>query len=535
MRGCNLLEVKDLAVNFGKAPMAFRAVRTISFTLNQGQTLALLGESGSGKSVTALSILKLLPYPHAYHPTGHVFYKGQDLLKLSEEQMRCIRGREISFIFQEPMTSLNPLHTVERQIKEVLNLHKPEMAPIAVRKRILQLLEEVGFQNPGERLQDYPHQLSGGQRQRLMIAMALACQPRLLIADEPTTALDVTTQAQILSLLKSLQETYGMALLLITHDIRVVERMADEVIVMHQGKSVEKGPVGHLLKTPQHPYTQTLMGANPYGSPFPFDRNSKPLLRCTDIKVTYALKKSWFKSQIKEIDALQDIRFALHPGETLGIVGESGSGKTTLAMAILQLIPYQGSCFLKDVLLGQLKGKALRQARRHLQVVFQDPYSSLSPRISIKDIVGEGLTTHHTFLSPQLIEDKVCKVLETVGVEPSMRHRYPHEFSGGQRQRIAIARALILQPDVIILDEPTSALDRTIQLEIIELLRALQKKHGLSYIFISHDLHVVKAMSHRLLVLHQGKMVEEGEADSIFRQPYHPYTQSLLKAAMIHV
>ncbi|MGH1461748.1 MAG: ABC transporter ATP-binding protein [Neptuniibacter sp.] len=528
-----LLSVRNLSVRFdqGEAP-PIDAVKNVSFEIHKGEILALVGESGSGKSVSALSILKLLPYPKASHPNGEILYAGEDLLQLNEKQVRKLRGDKISVIFQEPMTSLNPLHTIQKQIGETLLLHRGLTGKQA-RTRILELLDLVGIPDPEKRLGSYPHELSGGQRQRVMIAMALANDPELLIADEPTTALDVTIQEQILELLKSLQKKLNMAVLLITHDLNIVRRYADHVCVMYQGQQVENSVTQELFNNPTHPYTQKLLDAEPSGSPADNDDKKQILLKTDQLKVWFPVKKGLLKRTVDHIKAVNQVNLVLCKGETLGIVGESGSGKTTLGLAILKLIRSEGSIDFSGTELSKLDQKTVKPLRSQMQIVFQDPFGSLSPRLSVSEIISEGLQIHFPDEKPQH-ENMVIQALNDVGLDPGSRHRYPHEFSGGQRQRIAIARALVLKPRLIILDEPTSALDRTVQKQIVELLRNLQEKYELSYLFISHDLAVVRALSHKLLVMHHGDVVEQGCAKEVFKQPAHPYTQKLLHAAFRH-
>ncbi|WP_299178461.1 ABC transporter ATP-binding protein [uncultured Neptuniibacter sp.] len=525
-----LLSVHNLSVHFSQGEEEpVEAVKNISFEIGRGQTLALVGESGSGKSVSAMSVLKLLPYPKASHPTGEIFYDGNNLLNYTENQMRQLRGDKISVIFQEPMTSLNPLHTIQKQIGETLLLHRGLTGKQA-RSRILELLDLVGIPNPESRLNSYPHELSGGQRQRVMIAMALANDPELLIADEPTTALDVTIQEQILTLLQDLQNKLGMAILLITHDLNIVRRYAHHVCVMYQGELVETAATQQLFAQPEHPYTQKLINAEPSGMPTPTNHDTSPILETTDLKIWFPVKQGFFQRTVDHIKAVNQLDLTLLQGETLGVVGESGSGKTTLGLAILKLISSEGSIRFAGQELKDLDQKSVKPFRRKLQIVFQDPFGSLSPRMSVSEIIAEGLQIHHPESRDQH-DMLIIEALREVGINPESRHRYPHEFSGGQRQRIAIARALVLKPELIILDEPTSALDRTVQKQIVELLRNLQLKYGLSYLFISHDLAVVKALSHRLLVMHHGNVVEQGPATDIFTSPQHPYTQKLLSAA----
>ncbi|CAG8870738.1 putative ABC transporter ATP-binding protein YejF [Pseudomonas fluorescens] len=526
----NLIEVRDLSVEFISGEQVQRVVEGISFDIRKGETLALVGESGSGKSVTAHSILRLLPYPLARHPSGSIHYAGQDLLTLGEKPMQRIRGDRIAMIFQEPMTSLNPLHSIEKQINEILLLHKGLTGKQAT-ARTLELLDLVGIPEPRKRLKALPHELSGGQRQRVMIAMALANEPELLIADEPTTALDVTVQLKILDLLKSLQARLGMSLLLISHDLNLVKRVAHRVCVMQRGQIVEQADCQTLFRAPQHHYTQILIGAEPSGEPAA-NPVGPPLLEVDDLRVWFPIKKGLLRRTVDHVKAVDGINFSLPQGQTLGIVGESGSGKSTLGLAILRLISSQGGIRFQGQSLAGLNQKEVRPLRRQMQVVFQDPFGSLSPRMCVADIVGEGLRIHRIG-SPEEQEAAIIAVLEEVGLDPRTRHRYPHEFSGGQRQRIAIARALVLKPALILLDEPTSALDRTVQRQVVELLRSLQRKYNLTYLFISHDLAVVKALSHQLMVIKQGQVVEQGDAAGIFHAPRHGYTRQLLEAAFL--
>ena len=526
-----LLSVQDLSVAFRQGGQETLAVDKVSFAIAKGETLALVGESGSGKSVSALSILKLLNYPAAHHPSGKVLFNGQDLIGADEDAMRKVRGNDITMVFQEPMTSLNPLHTIARQIGEILELHKGLRGEKA-RARTLELLTLVGIRDAASRLDAYPHQLSGGQRQRVMIAMALANEPDLLIADEPTTALDVTVQAQILTLLKELQARLGMAILFITHDLGIVRRIADRVCVMLKGKIVEHGPVAEIFGNPQHAYTQRLLAAEPKGRPEPVPEGAPILLEAGPVKVWFPIKTGLLRRTTSHVKAVDGISVKVREGETLGIVGESGSGKTTLGLAILRLISSEGPIvFLGDRIDG-LKSKAVRPKRKDLQVVFQDPYGSLSPRMSVADIVAEGLTVQQKGLSYQRQREIVAQALADVGLDPATMDRYPHEFSGGQRQRIAIARAMALDPKFVVLDEPTSALDMSVQAQIVELLRGLQARRKLGYLFISHDLKVVRALSHRVVVMQNGKVVEEGPAEEIFQRPREAYTQALLAAAL---
>jgi len=525
-----LLSVNNLAVEFIQDKKAQCVVEGVSFEIKKGETLALVGESGSGKSVTAHSILRLLPYPLAKHPTGSIHYNGQDLLKIPEQHLRKIRGNKISMIFQEPMTSLNPLHNIEKQIGEVLALHK-SLSTREASEKTLSLLEQVGIREPHKRLKALPHELSGGQRQRVIIAMALANEPELLIADEPTTALDVTVQHKILDLLQELQQQSGLSLLLISHDLNIVRRIAQRVCVMHRGQLVEQADCQTLFAAPKHAHTQELIDAEPSGEPLD-NPAGETLLSVKDLRVWFAIKKGVLRRTVDYIKAVDGVDFTLAKGQSLGIVGESGSGKSTLGLAILRLLNSQGRIEFNGQRLDLLKQNQIRPLRKQLQVVFQDPYGSLSPRLSVGQIVGEGLTIHRIGNEEER-EQAIINALTEVGLDPDTRHRYPHEFSGGQRQRIAIARALVLKPELILLDEPTSALDRTVQRQVVELLRTLQAKYQLTYLFISHDLAVVKALSHQLLVLKQGKVIEQGAAKTIFENPQHDYTRQLLKAAFM--
>jgi microcin C transport system ATP-binding protein len=528
--GEKLLSIRDLSVAFGQGARQVLAVDRVSFDIAKGETVALVGESGSGKSVTALSVMKLLPYPAAHHPSGSVTFKGRELLAMDERDIRKVRGNDITIIFQEPMTSLNPLHTIEKQIAEILLLHQGLRGDKA-RARIVELLGQVGIPDPAGRLASYPHQLSGGQRQRVMIAMALANEPDLLIADEPTTALDVTVQAQILKLLKDTQARLGMSMLFITHDLGIVQKLADRVCVMQSGKIVEQGPVERVFSAPEHPYTRALLAAAPRPDPAPLRPDAPVVVRTDDLKVWFPIKRGVLRKVVGHIKAVDGISVEVRKGETLGVVGESGSGKTTLGLAILRLISSNGPVvFMGDQLQG-LKFKQMRPYRRDMQIVFQDPYGSLSPRMSVSDIIEEGLWVHHPSLSADERTRRVTAVLTDVGLDSSTRDRFPHEFSGGQRQRIALARALVLEPTFIVLDEPTSALDLLIQAQMVDLLRDLQKKRDLTYMFISHDLRVVAALASRLLVLRNGKMVEEGAASDLFRNSQSDYTRALFAAA----
>jgi microcin C transport system ATP-binding protein len=526
-----LLTVRDLTVTFTSGDARVEAVRGVSFDVDKGETLALVGESGSGKSVTALSIMQLLPYPMARHGrASSIRFDGAELVRAGESRLRDIRGNRIAIVFQEPMTSLNPLHTIEKQIAETLNLHKG-MSGAAARARILELLRLVGLPEAESRLNAYPHQLSGGQRQRVMIAMALANEPDILIADEPTTALDVTIQAQILKLLKDLQARFGMALLLITHDLTIVRKMADRVIVMTEGQIVERGKTADIFAAPQHPYTKKLLAAEPKGAPQPADATRPPLIEARDIRVWFPIKTGLLRRTTAHVKAVDGVDMVLRQGETLGVVGESGSGKTTLGLALLRLIDSQGEIVFDGRRIDQLGGNALRPLRREMQVVFQDPYSSLSPRLSIAQIIEEGLKVHKLGGSGKERRAEIERLLQEVGLDPAAADRYPHEFSGGQRQRIALARALILKPRFLLLDEPTSALDMSVQAQMVELLRDLQKRYGIGYLFISHDLRVVKALAHDIMVMKDGKVVESGPAASIFTAPQTAYTRALMAAA----
>ena len=525
-----LLEVVDLSVAFRQGSRDTLAVDRVSFEIKKGETVALVGESGSGKSVTALSVLKLLPYPSAHHPSGSIRFKGQELLGLPEDRIRHVRGNDITIIFQEPMTSLNPLHTIEKQIGEILLLHQG-LTGAAARTRTIELLTQVGIPEAETRLASYPHQLSGGQRQRVMIAMALANEPDLLIADEPTTALDVTVQAQILSLLKELQRRLGMAMLFITHDLGIVRKLADTVCVMKEGKIVERGLVERVFTAPEHPYTRALLAAEPKPDPAPINADAPVVVETKDLKVWFPIKRGVMRRVVGHIKAVDGVSIAVRQGETLGIVGESGSGKTTLGLAILRLVSSDGPIvFLGNTIAG-LTFRQMRPFRLHMQIVFQDPYGSLSPRMSVSDIIEEGLWVHHPKLTRAQREERVVQALRDVGLDPETRFRYPHEFSGGQRQRIAVARAIVLEPTFVMLDEPTSALDMLIQAQIVDLLRALQKRRNLTYMFISHDLRVVAALASRLVVMRHGKVVEEGAAAELFARPKSDYTRALLAAA----
>ena len=528
-----LLQVRDLSVTFGTGTNAVEAVKHVSFDIGRGETLALVGESGSGKSVTALSVLQLLPYPMARHPGGSIRFQGQELVGAAAGELLKVRGNRVSMIFQEPMTSLNPLHTIERQINEVLILHK-RLTREAARRRTLDLLEQVGIPDAAKRLDAYPHQLSGGQRQRVMIAMALANEPDLLIADEPTTALDVTVQAQILKLLKGLQARYGMALLFITHDLGIVRKIADRVCVMTRGEIVEQGPVAEVFDLPKHAYTQHLLSAEPKGQPAVADPSAPEIVRLDDLKVHFPIKRGVLRRTVGHVKAVDGVSIALKQGHTIGLVGESGSGKTTLGLALLRLERSEGGIAFDGQDLQKLAQRDLRPLRRQMQIVFQDPYSSLSPRMTVGAIVGEGLEVHDIGSEAERTR-MIDEALREVGLDPAkfpgLRDRYPHEFSGGQRQRIAIARALVLKPRFIVLDEPTSALDMSVQAQIVDLLRDLQVRHKLAYLFISHDLKVVRALADEVVVLRHGKVVERGSAKQVFEAPQTPYTKALIAAA----
>ncbi len=524
------LSVRDLSIAFRSGGRETLAVDRVSFDIVKGECLALVGESGSGKSATALSILKLLPYPAASHPSGGIMFHGRDLLPLSEREMRQVRGDDITIVFQEPMTSLNPLHTIEKQIGEILLLHRG-LTGAAARARTLEVLNQVGIPDPETRLKSYPHQLSGGQRQRVMIAMALANEPDLLIADEPTTALDVTVQAQIIALLKEIQARLKMSLLFITHDLGIVRKIAQKVCVMKDGRIVETGEVAKVFSAPQHPYTQALLSAEPKPDPALPQPNAPVVLETDDLKVWFPIKRGVLRKVVGHIKACDGVSVALRQGETLGIVGESGSGKSTFGLSILRLISSEGPIAFMGKDVQGLKFKEMRPFRRHMQIVFQDPYGSLSPRMSVGDIIKEGLQVHHPDMSNRERDARVIQALTDVGLNPEMRFRFPHEFSGGQRQRIAIARAVVLEPTFVVLDEPTSALDMLIQAQMVDLLRDLQKRHNLTYLFISHDLRVVAALASRLLVMRHGKVVESGEAAELFRNPKTDYTRALFAAA----
>ena len=523
-----LLKIEDLSVDFLGSDSVVHAVRHVSLEMSKGETLALVGESGSGKSVTALSVLRLLP-SSASHPSGRIVFDGSETLTCPEREIRGLRGNRVGMVFQEPMTSLNPLHTLEKQINEVLMLHQG-LRTADARARTLDLLDLVGIPDAGSRLRSYPHELSGGQRQRVMIAMALANHPDLLIADEPTTALDVTVQAQVLDLLADLRKRMGMGVLLITHDLGVVRRYSDRVAVMYRGEIVETGPTAEIFREPKHDYTRMLLKAEPRGEPVPVSPDAPEILKTEDLKVWFPVKKGVLKRTVDHFRAVNGISIRVKRGYSLGVVGESGSGKTTLGLAILRLIHSRGRIEFDGRSLDSLNHKKMRPLRRRMQVVFQDPYGSLSPRMSVGAIIEEGMHVHGVGTEKNR-EDLVVQALTEVGLDPDSRRRYPHEFSGGQRQRVAIARALVLKPDLIILDEPTSSLDRSVQFQVVELLRRLQQDHGLTYLFITHDLKVVKSICHDIIVMKDGAMVETGPADRVFQYPENPYTQALLAAA----
>jgi microcin C transport system ATP-binding protein len=525
-----LLSIRDLSVVFHHGGRETLAVDRVSFDIGKGETVALVGESGSGKSVTALSILKLLPYPSAQHPSGAIHFKDRELLALSERDMRRVRGDDITIIFQEPMTSLNPLHTIEKQIGEILLLHRG-LTGAAARARTLEVLGQVGIPDPQSRLKAYPHQLSGGQRQRVMIAMALANEPDLLIADEPTTALDVTVQAQIIALLKDIQQRLGMSLLFITHDLGIVRKIAQKVCVMKEGRIVEQGDVERVFTAPEHPYTRALLAAEPKPDPAPPQPAAPMVLQAVDLKVWFPIKRGVLRKVVGHIKAVDGVSVTLRKGETLGVVGESGSGKTTLGLALLRLISSEGPIIFMGNPLQELRFKQMRPFRRNMQIVFQDPYGSLSPRLSVADIIEEGLNVHHPDMPERERDERVVRTLTDVGLDPATRFRFPHEFSGGQRQRIAVARAIVLEPTFVVLDEPTSALDMLIQSQMVDLFRDLQRRRNLTYLFISHDLRVVAALASRLLVMRAGKVVEAGDAAELFKKPKTDYTRALFAAA----
>ncbi len=525
-----LLAIDGLSVAFGRGQGAVAAVKGAQLAVGHGETVALVGESGSGKSVTALSILRLLPYPHAWHPQGSIRFRDEEILAAPEAQVRALRGDRIGIIFQEPLTSLNPLHPIGRQIAETLVVHRG-MSRARVKDRVVELLDLVGLSEARDRLNALPHEFSGGQQQRVMIAIAIANQPDLLIADEPTTALDVTIQAQILALLKDLQARLRMALLLITHDLSIVRRVAERVYVMQAGRMVEDGTVADVFARPRHPYTRQLLAAEPRGRPDPPRADAPVLIEARDAKIWFPIRTGVLKRTTGHVKAVDGVSLALKRGHTLGVVGESGSGKSTLGRALLRLQKSEGSIVFDGLELQGLSWSGMRPLRRRMQIVFQDPFGSLSPRLSVGEIVGEGLAVHHLAEGDDQRRQAIADALREVGLDPAHAERYPHEFSGGQRQRIAIARALVLKPELIVLDEPTSALDVSVQAQIVALLQALQRAHGLSYVFISHDLRVVRALAHDIVVLRGGRVVEQGPADQIFERPQNAYTQALLTAA----
>lgn len=523
-----LLSVKNLEISFTQSARTSRVVHKVSFDIARGEVVALVGESGSGKSVSALSTVSLLGKNSSV--SGSVKFDGREMIGASEKALRQTRGNDISFIFQEPMTSLNPLHTLEKQLRESLQLHQGLVGDVA-KNRILYLLERVGIHDPESRLSAYPHQLSGGQRQRIMIAMALANNPKLLIADEPTTALDVTIQAQILDLLVDLKKNDGMSMLFITHDLGIVKRIADRVYVMNDGNIVEHGRTADVFANPKHDYTQKLLSAHAIGAPEPVAQDAQIVAEAQHMRIWFPIQRGFLKRTVGHVKAVNDASFVVRAGETIGIVGESGSGKTTLALALMRLINFGGSAVVMGRNIGALKTKQLRDMRADMQIVFQDPFGSLSPRMTCAQIISEGLSVHANFTA-SVERDMVAEIMHEVGLDPEMMDRYPHEFSGGQRQRIAIARAMILRPKLVVLDEPTSALDMTVQVQIVDLLRDLQKKYGLAYVFISHDLKVVRAMSHRVMVMKQGDVIEAGDANQIFDAPQTEYTKALIAAAL---
>ena len=523
------LDIKQLSVSFRSGARTVHAVQDVSISLQKGELMALVGESGSGKSVTALAAMQLLP-SNASHIEGEICIGEENILNASDRMLRTIRGKKIAMIFQEPMTALNPLHTIGKQLREMLSLHQP-LKRKEQDARISELLDMVGLEKFKDRLHTYPHQLSGGERQRVMIAMAMANNPDVLIADEPTTALDVTLQVQILSLLKKLQKSHDMAILLITHDLTIVKKMAERVAIMQQGKIVETGDTKAIFAAPSHPYTQHLLSCEPKGPPLPIPADAAEMMATNELKVHFPIKKGLLRRTVDHVRAVDGITAHIRAGETLGIVGESGSGKTTLGLALLRLIPSDGPIVFCGESIDTYNSKALRRMRSDMQLVFQDPFSSLNPRMSVGDIIAEGLQVHFPALSRDERTSRVCALLEKVGLEANMADRYPHEFSGGQRQRIGIARAMILKPKFVVLDEPTSALDLSVQTQIIDLLKTFQKEDQLGYMFISHDLRVVKAISHRLIVMRNGKVVESGDAASLFEQPQSDYTKLLMDAA----
>ncbi|CAI0716685.1 Glutathione import ATP-binding protein GsiA [Serratia proteamaculans] len=529
MASTPLLSIQDLGVAFRQGDQLNQVVNGISLQIEKAETLALVGESGSGKSVTALSVLRLLPSPPVVYTGGDIQFNGHSLLHAPEAELRKVRGNQISMIFQEPMVSLNPLHSIEKQLAEVLVLHRGMRRDVA-RGEIIQCLDRVGIRNAKGRLKDYPHQLSGGERQRVMIAMAVLTQPKLLIADEPTTALDVTIQAQILLLLKELKQEMGMGLLFITHNLNIVRRLADNVAVMRQGQCVEQNNRARLFSQPQHPYTQQLLAAENLGDPLPLPADATPLLKVENLQVSFPIRRGLLRRTVDQHYALKDLSFELKAGESVGLVGESGSGKSTTGLALLRLLNANGSMWFKGQPLHQFSMKQMLPYRSQMQIVFQDPFSALNPRLNVLQIIAEGLEVHQKLSAAQR-EQRVIETLQEVGLDPALRYRYPTEFSGGQRQRIAIARALILQPQLLILDEPTSSLDKSVQAQILTLLKSLQQRHRLAYLFISHDLQVVRSLCHQVIVLRQGEVVEQGDCQTIFNSPTAAYTQQLLQLA----
>ena len=528
----SLIQIKNLSVHFNTPEAVIKAVNGVSFDIKEGQNIALVGESGSGKSVTALSLLRLHDNMQTTYPSGQILFQGDDLLSCDERKVRSVRGRDIAMIFQEPMTSLNPVYPVASQLIETLVLHKG-MSKSAARTRSIELLDRVGLPDPYRLIDGFPHMMSGGQRQRIMIAMALACNPKLLIADEPTTALDVTIQKQILELLGDLQKEFNMSVLMITHDLNLVRHYSEYVCVMKQGEIVEQADKQALFEHPQHEYTKQLLSAQPHKITSQINDNVENIVEAKDLRVYFPVTKGFFKRKVDEIKAVDQVTLKLGHGETLGIVGESGSGKTTLGMALLKLENSTGEIIFNGHSLQDMNESSVRPLRKNFQVVFQDPFSSLSPRMTIEQIIGEGLQLHFPELTKQQRRERIIKILDEVGLDESVLWRYPHEFSGGQRQRIAIARVVILEPKLILLDEPTSALDVSVQKQVLELLVNLQEKHELSYLFISHDLKVIRAISHRVMVMKQGKVVEQGDTEDVFNQPEHEYTQQLLNAALV--
>lgn len=529
MASTPLLSIQDLGVAFRQGDQLNQVVNGISLQIEKAETLALVGESSSGKSVTALSVLRLLPSPPVVYTGGDIQFNGHSLLHAPEAELRKVRGNQISMIFQEPMVSLNPLHSIEKQLAEVLVLHRGMRRDVA-RGEIIQCLDRVGIRNAKGRLKDYPHQLSGGERQRVMIAMAVLTQPKLLIADEPTTALDVTIQAQILLLLKELKQEMGMGLLFITHNLNIVRRLADNVAVMRQGQCVEQNNRARLFSQPQHPYTQQLLAAENLGDPLPLPADATPLLKVENLQVSFPIRRGLLRRTVDQHYALKDLSFELKAGESVGLVGESGSGKSTTGLALLRLLNANGSMWFKGQPLHQFSMKQMLPYRSQMQIVFQDPFSALNPRLNVLQIIAEGLEVHQKLSAAQR-EQRVIETLQEVGLDPALRYRYPSEFSGGQRQRIAIARALILQPQLLILDEPTSSLDKSVQAQILTLLKSLQQRHRLAYLFISHDLQVVRSLCHQVIVLRQGEVVEQGDCQTIFNSPTAAYTQQLLQLA----